>query len=67
MSAKTKTYIQSLVLKKTLDSISFDRRRGIEKDDGHYEVEALANKITAAQTEVEFVETQQATDSLNLK
>ena len=52
-------YIQSLVLKKTLESISFDRRRGIEEDDGHYEVEALVNKITAAPTEVKSEATQE--------
>ena len=52
ISTKTEAYIQSLVLKKTLESISFDRRRGIEEDDGHYEVEALVNKITAAPTKV---------------
>ncbi|KAL4713348.1 hypothetical protein ACJJTC_016816 [Scirpophaga incertulas] len=38
---KTEAYIQSLVLKKTLESISFERRHGLEEDDGHNEVEAL--------------------------
>ena len=56
---KTEAYIQSLVLKKTLESISFDRRRGIEEDDGHYEVEALVNKITEAPTEVKSEATQE--------
>ena len=59
ISTKTEAYIQSLVLKKTLESISFDRRRGIEEDDGHYEVEALVNKITAAPTEVKSEATQE--------
>jgi hypothetical protein len=42
---KTEAYIQSIVLKKTLESISFDRRRGIEEEDGHNEVEELINKM----------------------
>ncbi|KAL4701942.1 hypothetical protein ACJJTC_001826 [Scirpophaga incertulas] len=37
--------ISSLVLKKTLESISFERRHGLEEDDGHNEVEALVSKI----------------------
>ena len=57
ISTKIEAYIQSLVLKKTLESISFDRRRGIEEDDGHYE--ALVNKITAASTEVKSEATQE--------
>ena len=48
ISLKTEAYIQSLVLKKTLESISFDRRRGIEEEDGHNEVDALVSKIAAA-------------------
>ena len=57
ISTKTEAYIQSLVLKKTLESISFDRRRGIEEDDGHYET--IVNKITAAPTEVKSEATQE--------
>jgi hypothetical protein len=50
ISNKNTAYIQSLVLKKTLESISFDRRRGIEEDDGHNEVDALVNRIAVALT-----------------
>jgi len=49
---KTEAYIQSLVLKKTFESISFDRRRGIEEEDGHNEVDKLVNKIIGAPPEV---------------
>ena len=42
---KIEAYIQSLVLKKTLESISFDRRRGIEEEDGYREIDDLVNKI----------------------
>ena len=56
---KTEAYIQSLVLKKTLESISFDRRRGIEEEDGHNEVDALVSKIAEAPTEVKTVLIQQ--------
>ena len=45
ISLKTEAYIQSLVLKKTFESISFDRRRGIE--DCHFKVDALVSKIIA--------------------
>ena len=58
LSAKTEAYIQSLVLKKTFESISFDRRRGIEKDDGHNEVNILLNKIAEVPTVVTAVDTQ---------
>jgi len=46
ISLKTEAYIQSLVLKKTFESISFDRRRGIEEEDGHNQVDELVSKIT---------------------
>ena len=52
ISTKTEAYIQSLVLKKTLESISFDRRRGIEKEDGHKEVDALVNKNVIDSSEI---------------
>ena len=52
ISTKTEAYIQSLVLKKTLESISFTRRRGIEEDDGHNEVDSLVSKITEISAEV---------------
>ena len=32
---KIEANIQSIVLKKTFESISFDRRRDIEEEDGH--------------------------------
>ena len=49
---KTEAYIQSLVLKKTFESISFDRRRGIEEEDGHNEVDTLVRKIVEMPSEV---------------
>ena len=52
ISLKTEAYIQSLVLKKTFESISFDRRRGIEEEDGHIEVDALVTKIAETPSEV---------------
>ncbi len=55
ISQKTEAYIQSLVLKKTFESISFDRRRGIEEDDGHRELDDLVSKIAVAATEVKPV------------
>ena len=48
---RTEAYIQSLVLKKTFESISFDRRRGIEEEDGHNEVDVLVSKIVGTSTE----------------
>ena len=45
-------YIQSLILKKTFESFSFDRRRGIEEEDGHEEVEELVSKIAEESTVV---------------
>ena len=42
---KTEAYIQSVVLKKTLESISFDRRRGLEEDDGYHQVDELVSKM----------------------
>ncbi|KAL4709150.1 hypothetical protein ACJJTC_015799 [Scirpophaga incertulas] len=47
---KTEAYIQSLVLKKTLECISLERRRGLEEDDGHNEGEALVSKINEMST-----------------
>jgi hypothetical protein len=41
----TEAYIQSILLKKTFESISFDRRRGLEEEDGHNEVDALVSRI----------------------
>ena len=47
IEAKTEAYIQSIVLKKTLESISFERRRGLEEEDGHNEVEVLVSLMEA--------------------
>jgi len=52
ITPKTEAYIQSLVLKKTFESISFERRRGLEEEDGHNEVDELVSKITAEPLEV---------------
>ena len=49
---KTEAYIQSLALKKTFESISFERRRGLEEEDGHNEVEVLVSKIEAGTAEM---------------
>ena len=56
---RAEAYIQSLVLKKTFESISFDRRRGIEEEDGHKEVEVLANRIEGATEVVVLADAQQ--------
>lgn len=56
---KTEAYIQSLVLKKTLESISLERRRGIEEEDGYNEVDVLVSKIAAAEAGVKPVVIQQ--------
>ena len=55
---KTEAYIQSLVLKKTLESISFERRRGLEEEDGHKEADELVSKIQETPTEVRPVPAQ---------
>ncbi|KAM0679083.1 hypothetical protein BDAP_000463 [Binucleata daphniae] len=39
---KTEAYIQSLVLRKTLESLSFEKRRGLEEDDQREELEVIA-------------------------
>jgi hypothetical protein len=58
IQTNTEAYIQSLVLKKTLESISFERRRGLEEEDGHNEVDTLVNKIIEASAEVKLANTQ---------
>ncbi len=58
IQTKTEAYIQSLVLKKTLESISFERRRGLEEEDGHNEVDILVNKFTEISTEEKVENTQ---------
>ena len=56
---KIEAYIQSLVLRKTFESISFDRRRGIEEDDGYKEVSELVSTIELESTKVKPAETQE--------
>jgi tRNA U34 5-carboxymethylaminomethyl modifying enzyme MnmG/GidA len=51
ITTKTEAYIQSLVLKKTFESVSFERRRGIEEEDGYNEVDALVSKIVQTSKE----------------
>jgi hypothetical protein len=55
---KVEAYIQSLVLKKTLESISFDRRRGVEERDKHEEIGQLVSRIMATTEAVKPVDTQ---------
>ena len=43
---KVEAYIQSIVLKKTLESVSFERRRSIEDDDLHEDVERMILKLS---------------------
>ncbi|MCB1712868.1 MAG: hypothetical protein KDH96_10425 [Candidatus Riesia sp.] len=45
LQPKVEAYIQTLVLKKTLESISFERRRGVEEEDAHEEINSLVNRI----------------------
>ena len=52
IESKTEAYIQSLVLKKTFESISFERRRGLEEEDGYNEVDKLVNKMLETAKEV---------------
>ncbi len=58
ITPEIEAYIQSTVLKKTLESISFDRRRGIEEEGGRIEVEALVNKIKEEPQAVSLASTQ---------
>ncbi len=57
IQTNTEAYIQSLVLKKTLESIYFERKRGLEEEDRHNEVNTLVNKITEASTKVKLANT----------
>jgi len=52
ISLKTEAYIQSTVLKKTFESITFDRRRGIEEEDGRTEADELVSKVTEKSKDV---------------
>ncbi len=58
IQTKTEAYIQLLVLKKTLESISFERRKGLEEEDSHNEVVTLVNKIIEASTDMKLANTQ---------
>ncbi|KAM0678201.1 hypothetical protein BDAP_001216 [Binucleata daphniae] len=42
---KTEAYIQSLVLRKTLESLSFEKRRGLEEDDQREELEVIGKRL----------------------
>ena len=44
LQPKVEAYIQSVVLKKTLESVSFERRRGIEEEDAHEGIGVLMNR-----------------------
>ncbi|KAM0687154.1 hypothetical protein COBT_001614 [Conglomerata obtusa] len=46
--AETEAYIQTIALKKTLELISLDRRRGIEEEDKKFEVEKSVESMIAA-------------------
>ena len=43
---RTEAYIQFLVLKKTLESISFERRRGLEENDKYEDISVLIERLT---------------------
>lgn len=58
ISSTNEAYIQSLVLEKTLESISFERKRGIEEENGQTEVDELVNRIITTSREIDSVETQ---------
>lgn len=47
---RVEAYIQSLVLKKTLESISFKRRQSIEDEDGYEDIEQLARRMVETTT-----------------
>ena len=52
LQPKVEAYIQSVVLKKTLESVSFERRRGIEEEDAHERIAVLMNRIGVPQMEI---------------
>ncbi len=45
LDQRTEAYIQFLVLKKTLESISFERRRGLEENDKYEDISALIERL----------------------
>ena len=56
--AVVEAYIQSIVLKKTLESISFERRRGVEEEDKYEEIENIVGRIVGNNKGVEPITTQ---------
>jgi len=58
LQSNTKAYIQSIVLKKTLEAVSFERRRGVEENDNHDSIERILERLKGC-TEVPDVTTQQ--------
>ncbi|KAM0678289.1 hypothetical protein BDAP_001002 [Binucleata daphniae] len=50
---KIEAYIQSLVLRKTLESLSFEMRRGFEEDDQREELEAIAKRLMQVDSSVD--------------
>ncbi|KAM0687830.1 hypothetical protein COBT_000924 [Conglomerata obtusa] len=50
--AETEAYIQTIALKKTLELISFDRRRGIEEEDKEFVVGKSVESIMTAYVNV---------------
>jgi hypothetical protein len=59
ISTKTEAYIQSLVLKKTLENANYLYFEDIKEDDGNNEFDALVNKIAVALTVVKSEDIQQ--------
>ena len=49
---ETEAYIQTITLKKTLELISLDRRRGIEEEDKEFEVGKSVESMIAAYVNV---------------
>ena len=45
LQPKVEADIQTVVLKKTLESISFERSRGVEENDTHEEIDNLVDRI----------------------
>ncbi|KAM0678372.1 hypothetical protein BDAP_001086 [Binucleata daphniae] len=50
---KIEAYIQSLVLRKTLESLSFEKRRGFEEDDQREELEAIGKRLMQVDSSVD--------------
>ncbi|KAM0678005.1 hypothetical protein BDAP_000121 [Binucleata daphniae] len=56
---KTEAYIQSLVLRKTLESLSFERRRGLEEETLQMDAIEISEKLINKQAEEVTVVTEQ--------